>query len=101
MGYLKTVVEVIVALFAVIGFYSAARMLSQKLYGSRALTLAIEIRREAEVLACESLIQEGLSQFLLVPSGRVVILTVSEWAEHPKLLEASKKYGVKILVIKE
>ena len=101
MGYLKTAIEVIMACFAVIGFYSVARMLAMRLYGSRRIVLAVEILSEEAICEAEDAIRDALSQFLLVPSGRVCVLTTEEWQAHPKLVALTRKYGVSLCVLAE
>ncbi len=99
MGYLKTAIEVMMACFAVIGFYSMARMLAMRLYGSRRLVLAVEILTEEALCEAEDAIRDALSQFLLVPSGRVCVLTTDEWQADPTLVALTQKYGVEVRVI--
>lgn len=99
MGYLKTAIEVMMACFAVIGFYSMARMLAQRLYGSRRLVLAVEILTEEALCEAEDAIRDALSQFLLVPSGRICVLTTDEWVADPMLVALVRKYGVEVRVI--
>ena len=97
MEYLITALEITMALFAVIGIYSTARMLSQRLFGSRQLVLAIEIFEEGDVESIESLVLEGLGQFLLTPSGRVLILTTTELAKNEELQRVAGRYDVPIV----
>ncbi len=99
MVYLKTALEVTMALFAVIGVYSVARLLAQKIYGSRRLVLAVEIFCEDDLDEAEAAIRDALAQFLLVPSGRVCVLTTAEWAAHPALIALTRKYGVELCVL--
>ena len=99
MEYLVLALEVTMALFAVIGIYSMARMLSQRLFGSRQLVLAIEILEDVDVERAESLVLEGLGQFLLTPSGRVVVLTTTELAKNEELQRVAGRYGVPIVQV--
>ena len=99
MGYLKTAIEVMMACFAVIGFYSLSRMLAMRLYGSRRLVLAVEILTEEALCEAEDAIRDALSQFLLVPSGRVCVLTTEQWQRDPTLVALVHKYGVEVRVI--
>lgn len=96
MVYLKTALEVTMALFAVIGVYSAARMLAMRLFGSRRLVLAVELFDEGALAEAEEALRDALSQFLLVPSGRICILTTSSLCEDERLLALAKKYGVAV-----
>lgn len=98
MEYLITALEITMALFAVIGIYSLGRLLSQRFFGAKELSLAIEIREEKAAARSEALITEALGQFLLVPSGRVVILTTPTLSQHTALRCAAERYGVPILV---
>ena len=99
MEYLVLALEVTMALFAVIGIYCMARMLSQRLFGSRQLVLAIEILKESDVESIESLVLEGLGQFLLTPSGRLLILTTGELSKNEELQRVADRYDVPIVQI--
>ena len=101
MGYLRTALEVMMALFAVIGVYCMARLLSQRICGSRRLVLAVEIMNEQAVGEAEQAVRDALAQFLLVPSGRICVLTTSALAEDARLRAVAARYGVAICVIKE
>lgn len=99
MEYLILALEITMALFAVIGIYSMARMLSQRLFGARELVLAVEILEEMDVQSIESLVLEGLGQFLLTPSGRLLILTTEELAKNEEMQRVACRYGVPIVQI--
>ena len=99
MEYLILALEITMALFAVIGIYCMARMLSQRLFGSRQLVLAIEILKESDVESIESLVLEGLGQFLLTPSGRLLILTTGELSKNEELQRVADRYDVPIVQI--
>ena len=101
MGYLRTALEVMMALFAVIGVYCMARLLAQRLFGSRRLLLAVEILNEQALPESEEAIRDALSQFLLVPSGRICVLTTSALAEDAHLRALVAKYGVSLFVLEE
>ena len=98
MVYLKTVIEVIMATFAVIGVYSAARMLAMRLFGSRRLILAVELFDEEALAEAETAVRDALAQFLIVPSGHICVLTTSALGKDERLLALSRKYGVAVLV---
>ena len=99
MGYLKIAMEVTMALFAVIGVYSAARMLAMRLFGSRRLILAVELCDESAMAEAEEAIRDALAQFLLVPSGRVCVLTLPAFCEDERLVLLARKYGVPVYVL--
>ena len=99
MEYLITALEVTMALFAVIGIYCMARLLSQRLYGSRRVILAVELLTEQSLTEAESAIRDALCQFLLVPSGRVCVITTPALCGDENLLTLIKKYGVPLKVI--
>ena len=99
MEYLITALEITVALFAVIGIYSLARLFSQRFFGEQALALAIEIYEPREAERAEELILAALEQFLLIPSGRIMIVTTFELAKHPTLQKQAKRYGVPVRVM--
>ena len=98
MVYLLTGLEVIMAMFAVIGVYSLSRVISQKCFGSRELILAVTLFDEDALSKAQDLIEEALSQFLLVPSGKIVILTTEAGKENPVLLRVAEQHGVEIAV---
>ena len=98
MEYLITALEVTMALFAVIGIYSLARLISQKLFGSKQLILSVEIRTKEDLAIADALIMEGLGQFLLTPSERVIILTDSVLAKDASLQMTAARFGIRILV---
>lgn len=101
MGYLRTALEVMMALFAVIGVYCMARLFAQRFYGSRRLVLAVELLTEQTLREAEEAIRDALSQFLLVPSGRICVLTTAALAEDARLRALVAKYGVSICVLEE
>ena len=101
MGYLRTALEVTMALFAVIGVYCMGRLLAQRFFGSRRIVLAVEILSEQTLLEAEEAIRDALSQFLLVPSGRICVLTTSALAEDVRMKALAAKYGVSLCVLKE
>ena len=101
MGYLRTALEVMMALFAVIGIYCMGRLLAQRLYGSRRLVLAVEILTEQALGEAEDAIRDALSQFLLVPSGRICLLTTAELAQDMQLQALVKKYGIALRLLEE
>lgn len=101
MVYLKTALEVTMALFAVIGVYCMARLLAQRCFGSRRQILAVELLNEESLSEAEEAIREALSQFLLVPSGRVCILTSRMLSRDERLVSLAQKYGVSICVLEQ
>lgn len=98
MEYLIAALEITMALFAVIGIYSVARLCSQRFFGARQLAIAIEMKTEEDVMHAEALVEEALAQFLLVPSGNILILAPKALSEHPTLNRVSQRYGVSVYV---
>lgn len=94
MAYLKTVIEVIMALFAVIGIYSLSRLLSQKYFGSLALAVAVDLSAVEDPRDAERAIREGMAQFLLAPSGRIVILMPEQWKDDTALQAILSRYAL-------
>ena len=90
--------EITVSLFAVIGVYSTVRLLGQRFFCSRNLLLTVEIQNEEDAQHAEELLEEALSQYLLVPNGRIAVLTTPALRAHRALCEATKRYGVPIRV---
>ena len=99
MVYLKTALEVTMALLAVIGFYCLARLLAQRLFGSHRMILAVEILIDTSLEEAETAIRDALAQFMLVPSGRVCVLMTAERQADAALLALIKQYGVELRVV--
>ena len=97
--YFRLVMEILVAFFAVLGFYGMIRWIAQRLFGSRHLMIAMEILTQRDAESAELLIRDALSQYFTLPSARVIVLTTKTLAEHPRLVEACRIYGVSCRVM--
>ena len=86
--------ELLVAFFALIGFFQGIRWLAERLFGSRNICIAIEILTQRDAETAEVLIRDALFRCLALPSGKVVVWTVPELWDHPELRAAVRKYGV-------
>ena len=96
--YFRMAVEVICALFAVFGLYSAVSLLCQKLFGSKNIILAVEIKTEDDLKNAEMLIREALEKFLLLSSCRVAVLTVRDFYSDERLMGILRKYGAECYI---
>ena len=98
---LQIILEIVVACFAVLGLYHSVCWIAQKLFGSRRLAVAIEILTQRDAESAEVLIRDALSQYLSLPSERVVVLTLPELSSVPALRRAVEIYGLDCYVIDE
>ena len=99
MVYVKLFLEILVAIFAVMGLYHLICGIAQKLFGSKKLLVAIEILTQRDAESAEVLIRDALFQYIRLPSERLAVLTLPELAEHPALQRAIQTYGVECYVI--
>jgi hypothetical protein len=91
--------EVILAIFAVFGVYSAARLIMQKFFSDKRIFLAIEIKTKDDVLIAEGLIKEALGIYYLTASERIAVLVAKELSEEETVLAAIERYGVEYYII--
>ena len=96
--YVRVAIEVIVALFAVFGFYSAVKLLAQRIFSAENIILAVEIKTDEDVLNAEMLIREALGSFLLTSSSRIAVL-VYEGLCCAELRSVVEKYGVQMYIV--
>ncbi|MBQ7384112.1 MAG: hypothetical protein IJV72_04900 [Clostridia bacterium] len=99
--YLKIAVEMIAALLAVFGLYSAVRLLMQKLFGSEKIFLTVEIKSREDAKNADMLIREAMSAFLVTSSCRVAALISSELAADAELIETLGLWGVECYIAEE
>ena len=92
--YFRIAAEVILAIFAVFGLYSAVRIFAQKFFSDKRIFLAIEIKTEDDVLLAEGLIKEALGIYYLLPSARIAVLASKELEKNTELVELFLQYGV-------
>lgn len=67
-------ISVLVALFAVFGFYCAARVLFELLFSSDRLAVAVEVMSEEDVSELDLLMREAHGSFLRRRAVRLVVL---------------------------
>ncbi|MBO5416348.1 MAG: hypothetical protein J6A83_06940 [Clostridia bacterium] len=96
--YLRATVEIIAALFAVFGLYSAVRLITQKLFGSEKIFLVVEIKERADAENAYMLIREAMSAFLVTSSCRVAVIVSPELSENETLLRAVELWGVEYYI---
>ena len=99
MSYCILAMEILVAVFAVLGLYGFLRWLAQRLFGSRQISVTIEILTQRDAVSAEVLIRDALSQYFLYPSGKITILTTEELVAHPALVRARQQYGLSCYVV--
>jgi hypothetical protein len=72
------VIEALVALFAVFGFFCAARMLCELVFASPQIAVAIEVREKQDVQELDMLLHEARAAFLRKGRARLVVLISSD-----------------------
>ena len=101
MRYVIVFLELLVAVFAIIGLYRVICWIAQKLFGSKHILVAIEILTQRDAESAEVLIRDALCQYIQLPSGRLAVLTLPELAEEPELRRAIRAYGLECYVIRQ
>ena len=96
--YLRLVLEVTAALFAVFGIYSAVRLAVQKLLGSDKIFLCVEIKNQEDAENADILVREALSAFLVTSSCRVAIIVSPELAANAEVERVIEIYGVECYI---
>ncbi len=99
--YLRLILEIVVAFFAVIGVYETTHRILQKLFGPRNLVIAIPIMTQGNAESAEELIREVLFGYLSLPSASVAVWTLPQFAEHPTLTAALERYGISCYVLED
>ena len=99
MRYVIVFLELLVAVFAIIGLYRVICWIAQKLFGSKHILVAIEILTQRDAESAEVLIRRALCQYFLLGSGRIAILVSEEFASDEVLLGLCKKYGVELILV--
>ena len=99
--YFKLAIEILVAFFAVIGFYDIVRWIAQRLFGSKNSIIAVKILTQRDAESAEVLIRDALFGYLSLPSGTVIVLTTPELVSTPELCRALSFYGVSCFVIED
>ena len=91
---LKIFVGVILAIFAVIGFYDVIRCFAVRAFDSGTVVLSILVRNSRDVECLETTIRDHISCALITKSQRIFLLIAEEIADDPKISELALKYGV-------
>ena len=99
--YFRIAAEVILAIFAVFGLYSAVRIFAQKFFSDKRIFLAIEIKTEDDVLLAEGLIKEALGIYYLTSSSRIALLLPRELLDDKKFMDTVRSYGVEYYIIEK
>ena len=81
------ILEITVALFAVLGFYAALRMVADLFWAPRQLRIAIEIQTEEDADMLDVLLHEAYSAFLLPKRAKIVVLFSSALLETGRVGE--------------
>lgn len=97
--YFRIAAEVVLALFAVFGLYSAARLTVQKLFGDKRIFLAVEILTESDARLAEGLIREALGTYYITASSRIAVIVRKELLDGEELVRIIDKYGVECYII--
>ena len=72
--FFSYVIEVCVALFAVFGFYCAARFFFELLFAPSQLAVAVEVREREDAEMLDMLLREARGSFLRRGRARLVVL---------------------------
>ena len=99
MYVLRAALELILAIFAVFGLYSAVRLLMQKLFGDDRIICTIALRNKRDTEEAEMLIREAMGNFLLTSSCRVAVIVAEEFSSDQELISIFRKYGVEYYFI--
>ena len=99
--YFRIALEIIVAVFAVIGLYGTIRRIAQSLFGSKNILIAIEFLTQRDAESAEVLIRDALSQYIYFPSGRVIAISTDSLSADPELQRVLSTYGISLYVIQE
>lgn len=94
MEYVKWILEITVAFFAVLGLYGTIQWFLRHLFGSEHLLLAVKIATRQDAERAEELVRDALFGVLSWSSRRVVILTDLEWVRHSNVEQVAKRYGI-------
>ena len=92
--YWGLIMDILVAFFAILGFYGMIRWVAQRWFGSRNFIVAIQILTQRDAESAELLIRDALSQYFTLPAAPLVVWTTAELMEHPTLAEACHTYGI-------
>ena len=98
---LKIFVGVIVAIFAVIGFYDVVRCFAGRVFASESVVLSILVRDREDVECLETRIVDHISEALMKGPQRLFLLIGEELADDPKISELARKYGAERYFIKK
>ena len=98
---LGLVLEVLVVLFAMLGFLGMLRWLIERLFASKNVCIAIEILTQRDADTAEVLIRDALCRALSFPSSRVVLLVDPSLWENEALKRFGKTYGVDRYLIRK
>ena len=97
--YFRIAAEVVLALFAVFGLYSAVRLLVQKLFGDKRIFLAVEILTKEDARLAEGLIREALGTYFITASDRLAVIVSKELSEDAELIGIIDLYGAECYII--
>ena len=97
--YFRIAAEVVLALFAVFGLYSAVRLLAQKLFGDKRIFLAVEILTEDDARIAEGLIREALGTYYITASSRLAVIVSEKLSNDEELMDIIELYGAECYII--
>ncbi len=101
MEYVILALDIVVACFAVLGFYGFIRWIAGKLFAPKNLLTALEVLTPRQAECAEELIRDTLTGYLSLPSGRLIVLTTPELFGHPALVRAVKTYGLACYTVED
>ena len=92
--------EIIVSVFAVIGFYGAVKSVGYRLFGVGGAALSVLVENEEDAELIEERLFEVLGGYLNLKGARILILVTDRFADDQRIKVASRRYGAERYIIK-
>ena len=99
MWVLRTVLEIVLAAFAVIGLYGTVCAILRRTACDSRISFAVKILTQRDAESAEVLIRDALFHYPLGCSGRPFVLVTAELRDHSDLCDALRVYGLDCYVI--
>lgn len=99
--YLKIFLELLIALWAVMGLYTVFRILLVHLCREERIFTVIELRSEADVRQAQELIRDVLTDVLMCRKQRIALLIPRELERNEEIGRLITRYGLECLVRSE
>lgn len=96
----EVILEIIVALFAVFGAYTAIRTLAEAIFRSKNILVALEIKSNEDANDIDFLLREARHSFTVRGArGRVVVLLSSRFEHNEAVREIIEKERAECIII--